>query len=240
MPFTILPVSTDDAADLSQVMMRAFSRDPHWALLWSSMPLEDIITDNTNRLRRNIINGRDQKRHQKAVDPVTGEVVGPVDWLEAQVPEPNKEDREGFERNYSQYTVDGKIKGLNYEIMTALSPLLEDTEEEILKTAGPCLVLDYICTAPHYQDRGVGSDLVRSGIKVAEDAGLKCYVMSTPAGLRLCESHGFKRVKTIVQDDSKWGSVEPHVNYFLVREVSRPMNTESKPITSVELREIEK
>ncbi len=70
------------------------------------------------------------------------------------------------------------------------------------------------------QGKGVATSLVQSGIKIAEDAGLECYVMSKPAGLKLYESHGFKLVKTVSQDVSKWGITEPDVNHFLVKEVS--------------------
>jgi ribosomal protein S18 acetylase RimI-like enzyme len=41
--------------------------------------------------------------------------------------------------------------------------------------------------------------------------------MSTEAGLRLYEKHGFKIVKRIVQSVEEWGGTIPHVHYFLVK-----------------------
>ncbi|KAJ0158433.1 hypothetical protein CTA2_11585 [Colletotrichum tanaceti] len=221
-------VSTDDdAAGLSQVMMRAFYRDPHWRLLWGSMPLEDIIASCENRLPRNLVRGRASRRHRKAVDAVTGEVVGYARWVlpegredlweDARVAEPSAQQAARYEARYSAYMADGKIKGLNSEITESLSPLLEKTEEDILKT-GEFLALDYIAVLPSRQQQGVGSMLVEDGLGVAEKADLPVYVMSTQTGLKLYQCHGFITVKTVEQDDSHWGSTEPHVNHFLVKE----------------------
>lgn len=82
-------------------------------------------------------------------------------------------------------------------------------------------MLDYICTTPEYQARGVAGQLLRSGIAVADAAGMRMYVMATPNGLHMYEKHGFKRVKTVTHDYSKWGEDELHVNYFLIREVPK-------------------
>ncbi|WQF81103.1 Putative GNAT domain, acyl-CoA N-acyltransferase [Colletotrichum destructivum] len=220
-------VSPEDAAGLSQVMMRAFYRDPHWRLLWGSMTLEDIIVSCENRLPRNLVKGRGSRRHRKAVDAVTGEVVGYARWVlpegqedlwkDAQVAEPSAQQAALYEARYSAYTVDGKIKGLNNEITESLSPLLEKTEEDILKT-GTFLALDYIAVLPDRQQQGIGSILVEDGLRVAEKAGLRVYVMSTQTGLKLYQGHGFISVRTVEQDDSQWGSTEPHINYFLVKE----------------------
>ncbi|OHW96514.1 GNAT family acetyltransferase [Colletotrichum incanum] len=136
---------------------------------------------------------------------------------EDQVEEPSTEQLKRYEALYDAYTVNGKIKGLNNDIMESLSPLLEKTKEDILKTAN-LLALDYIAVFPDRQKQGIGSVLLEDGISVAEGAGLRTYVMSTPTRLKLYEGHGFVRLKTIIQDDFKWGSTEPHVNHFLVRE----------------------
>jgi ribosomal protein S18 acetylase RimI-like enzyme len=78
--------------------------------------------------------------------------------------------------------------------------------------------LDYITTDPERQKSGIGSLLLESGIREADKAGMKCYVMSTEAGLRLYEKHGFKIVKRVVQSVEEWGGKIPHVHYFLTRE----------------------
>ena len=80
--------------------------------------------------------------------------------------------------------------------------------------------LEWLCTAPEYQRQGIGKALVQSGIRIAEAAGLPMEVMATPNGLKLYESLGFRRVETLTHDCSKWGYNEPHMNYFLVRDVT--------------------
>ena len=80
------------------------------------------------------------------------------------------------------------------------------------------LGLDYITTIPSHQSCGVGGLLLRDGLAQADAAGLKTFVMSTPAGLKLYEKHGFEWVSTIVQDDSKYGGTGSHVSVFLVRQ----------------------
>ncbi len=132
-------------------MMTAFSHDPHWRLLWSPLnsplPLPAIITSTAARLPRNLTTGRETKRHQKAVDVSTGQIVGYARWLlpesekrekgfewpEAQVAEPSVEEKEEFEKKYKNEVDErGRLKGLNYDVMDKLSPRLEEAEEEIL------------------------------------------------------------------------------------------------------------
>ncbi|KZL83399.1 gnat family acetyltransferase protein [Colletotrichum incanum] len=192
--------SPEDVSSLSQAMIRACYHDPHWRLLWGSMSLE---------LPRNLVKGRVFRCNRKAIDIATGEIVDYARWLlpegeemrceEDQVEEPSTEQLKRYEALYDAYTVNGKIKGLNNDIMESLT-------------------LDYIAVFPDRQKQGIGSVLLEDGISVAEGAGLRTYVMSTPTRLKLYEGHGFVRLKTIIQDDFKWGSTEPHVNHFLVRE----------------------
>lgn len=74
--------------------------------------------------------------------------------------------------------------------------------------------------------------LVKSGLQFADRLGIKTYVMSEPAGLKLYLRLGFKLVETVSTDYSQYGGTEPTVEYFLIREaspdpayVNRPMAT---------------
>jgi len=137
MPYKIESVTTKDAPSLSPVMMKAFSHDPHWRLLWAPLsqplPLDSIITSTTARLPRNLITGRMTKRHQKAIDISTGQIVGYARWLLPESAPPSLQWPEAQVAEPSEVEKDGKLKGLNYEVMDKLSPLLEEAEEEILK-----------------------------------------------------------------------------------------------------------
>jgi hypothetical protein len=66
--------------------------------------------------------------------------------------------------------------------------------------------------------------LLRGGLAQADAAGLKTFVMSTPAGVGLYEKNGFVSVRKVLQDISKWGGEGPHSSTFLIRE---PISTSS-------------
>jgi GNAT superfamily N-acetyltransferase len=79
------------------------------------------------------------------------------------------------------------------------------------------LVLDYLTTDPAFWRRGIASMLVQSGLKVGDQYGIKVYVMSEPASLKLYLNHGFELLETVSTDYSKYGGTEPTVEHFLVR-----------------------
>ena len=60
--------------------------------------------------------------------------------------------------------------------------------------------------------------LVKSGLDIADRYGLRTYVMSEPAGLKVYLNHGFKLVETVSVDYPQYGGTEPLVEHFLVRE----------------------
>lgn len=83
-----------------------------------------------------------------------------------------------------------------------------------------CIALEYLTTHPDYWRQGVGSMLVQSGLRVADQYGIKTYVMSEPAGLKVYLNHGFRVVDEITVEYAKFGGTEPTTHYFLVREAA--------------------
>lgn len=61
--------------------------------------------------------------------------------------------------------------------------------------------------------------LVKCGLQIADQYGIKTYAMSEPAGLKLYLNLGFKLVETVSTDYSQYGGTEPVVEHFLVRDV---------------------
>jgi hypothetical protein len=59
--------------------------------------------------------------------------------------------------------------------------------------------------------------LVQSGMKVADQHGMKIYDMSEPAALKLYLNFGFDLLETVSTDYSKYDRTEPTVEHFLVR-----------------------
>ena len=150
MPYIVQPIDPEkDNQGLSQAMMTAFIQDPHWALLWPGMSLEQIIDGSIHRLPQNLISGRERKRYQKVIETGTGEIVGYSRWLlpprlqgreaggkatfwpEAEIPEPTPEQREHYEAKWKSATVEGRMLGVNQEMVDALSPRLEEEDVKV-------------------------------------------------------------------------------------------------------------
>jgi hypothetical protein len=140
MSYTIEPVSVEDAPGLSKAMMSAMYRDPHWALLFGSKPLQDIIDDCTQRLPKALSSNREERRHQKVVDQSTGEIVAyarwilpegahGMEWLDAQVCEASREEMDRYEKAFEAVTTAGrKIRGMNMEMGSFLGKKLHEEE----------------------------------------------------------------------------------------------------------------
>lgn len=136
MRYVVQLVKVEGAPGLSRAMMSAFIQDPHWALLWPNMSLEEIIHGCTQRLPRKLITEREKKRHQKVVDTETGDIVGYARWImpkdsgitwnEAQVAEPTPEESQEYEERWKSVTVDGRPKGSQTAMVTEMSPRLRN------------------------------------------------------------------------------------------------------------------
>lgn len=156
-------------------------------------------------------------------------------WLEAQAPEGTQIEREEWEKQYRENTTGGQPIGMKGGgLMSYRSAPLEVVDARIMRN-GPflskyldlsdrfyskltiILALDYLTTDPDFWRRGIGSMLVQSGMKVADQYGMKIYVMSEPAALKLYLNFGFELLETVSTDYSKYGGTEPSVEHFLVR-----------------------
>ncbi|OKO92065.1 hypothetical protein PENSUB_12910 [Penicillium subrubescens] len=211
-------------------MMSARLTDPHWAFLWKDPNPKDIITKGALRVPWNLATGRDTKRHQKVIDVETGRVVGYTRWilpdclakqndvwLEAQAPEGTQIEREEWEKQYRENTKAGQPIGMKGGgLMSYRSAPLEVVDARIMRD-GPFLTLDYLTTHPDFWRRGIGRMLVQSGMKIADQYGMKIYVMSEPAALKLYLNLRFELLETVSTDYSKYGGTEPTVEHFLVR-----------------------
>jgi hypothetical protein len=144
MPFSTQPVVVGDAEALASTMMSAWYSDPQWQNLWHEPSLERIIAECALRLPWNLVNGRYDKRHQKAVQTEAGAIVGyarwilppslaSAAWLEARTAEPELEERKEFEKKFWGNCEDGRWRGLRHDVAAFRSRPLEDTNAEIMK-----------------------------------------------------------------------------------------------------------
>ncbi|KAH8802600.1 acetyltransferase [Xylogone sp. PMI_703] len=79
--YIITQCTISDGPALTADNIPAFWRDLHWILAWRHRTLEHHVAEVTKRFPRNLINNRETWRHQKAVDPETGEIVGYARWI---------------------------------------------------------------------------------------------------------------------------------------------------------------
>ena len=79
--YTISQCTMADGAALSYNNMSAFWQDPNWVLTWRHTTLEKHIIETAKRIPRNLLNDRETLRHQKAIDPETGHLVGYAHWI---------------------------------------------------------------------------------------------------------------------------------------------------------------
>lgn len=150
MPYSVQSIDLEcDCAGLSQVMIPAFMQDPHWALLWPDMSMEQVIDGCNRRLPQNLITARERKRYQKVVETETGEIAGYSRWIlppqlqgkgddgkttfwpEAEIPDPTAEQLEACEARWKSATVEGRMLGANQEFLEALRPRLEEEDARL-------------------------------------------------------------------------------------------------------------
>ncbi|EKG19135.1 hypothetical protein MPH_03656 [Macrophomina phaseolina MS6] len=129
--------------------MRSFYLDPHWASLWRGISLDKIIRDCAKRLPWNLVKASMGKRHQKVVDDESQKIVGYArwilpeeqddEWADALVKELDPERRRMYEQQFQDVTEEGKIRGLNSDMVEELSEAIEQAESQVRSTCGRLL-----------------------------------------------------------------------------------------------------
>ncbi|KAE9382226.1 hypothetical protein N431DRAFT_491429 [Stipitochalara longipes BDJ] len=197
----------------------------------------NLIDRSTKRFPWNLINKRELKRYQKAIDVASGEVVGYARWLlppeladekvwsEAQVGEPSPKDRELFERDFQESSLPNSKSG---EMIAFRAGGLEEAAKRIFDVY---VVVDFLTVKPAFQRQGVASLLVKSGCEIADAYHLKAYVIASPAGLKAYKGQGFNVVEIVSTDYSQFGAVEQYIHHFLVRQ---PVSPEPQAPSSIQ------
>ncbi|KAJ0332946.1 hypothetical protein COL5a_001674 [Colletotrichum fioriniae] len=212
--YTITGCTLADSDELTKNNIPAFWADPHWQLAWRHRTLEYHITQIAKRTPRNLINDPDTKRHQKAVDPTTGRIVGYARWIlpashaksiggapawpDAVVPSVSEEEEAEIRRVAATAHWDPKE-----ESDELLIPIRE-AEDEILSRKD-YMRLDYLAVHPDNQGKGIGTALVKSGLSRAKDLGLDVFIHAMEAGVDLYKRLGFVVKAEFLQDDTKYG-----------------------------------
>ncbi|PVH78623.1 acetyltransferase [Cadophora sp. DSE1049] len=225
--FKISGCTVSDGAAIAENSIPAFWQNPNWRLAWPHRTLTYHTSQVAKRIPRNLLNDRDTKRHQKAIDAVSGCVVGyarwslplshardvegrPV-WPEAVVPGVGEDEEREVRRSAAEVDWDP-----NQESDVLLGEL-RSIEGEI-EGRGVWMRLDYLAVHPEQQGKGIGTALVESGMREAKKLGLDIFIVAMPSGMGVYERLGFRVERELVQDDSMFGGTGDHRTYFMVFE----------------------
>ncbi|KAE8315837.1 acyl-CoA N-acyltransferase [Aspergillus transmontanensis] len=227
----IEPCFVGDAAALARNNMAAFWEDPNWVILWpKDMKQEFIIEQSAKRQPRNLLHDREKVRHQKAVYPSTGAVVGYARWIlppehctgengspawaEAQVPDVSEDEKKRYQELaesawWSPREDMNSLDDKNHVVM------------DRIRAEKPYIKLDYLAVHPENKGKGIGTALVASGIEYAERVGVPIFTMAFKAGRGIYARLGFQEVDRVIQDDSMYGGPGEYAAYFMIYDVQR-------------------
>ncbi|KAK1758881.1 hypothetical protein QBC47DRAFT_96605 [Echria macrotheca] len=228
--FTITGVKVTDGPALAANNIPAFWAYPHWRESWRHRTLEYHISQVALRYPRTLLRDRERARHQKVVDSKTGKIIGYARWM---LPASHvtvqaggldlvgEGDAEGGTPAWPEAQIPAVSADEEAEILrvaeTAVWDPDEDTpnpaldelrevEKEILTGEKPYLVLDYLVVNTAHQRRGVGTALVRSGLKEAVKLGLDVYVHAMPNGIGLYKRLGFREERRPTKKEGSSGN----------------------------------
>lgn len=151
MDYKIEPVDYADAPGLAETMMLAMSQSPHYTLLLSNTPIQDLIHDTSLRMPQNLTSNRDFLRHQKVIHIPTGKIVAYARWelpeletskdvwLDAQMVAPTPAQQRDFKESFDSTQLNNKRKMFNYEMGDFVGPKLGKVYNELVQSGGPYL-----------------------------------------------------------------------------------------------------
>ncbi|OLN87166.1 hypothetical protein CCHL11_03630 [Colletotrichum chlorophyti] len=232
-PWKIEPCTIADAPALARNNMSAFWTDPNWILLWpKDIELDFLIEQVTQRMPNNLLRDRAVLRHQKAVDPQTGDLVGYArwelparyadapEWADSQIADVSDEEREEFKRrSENAWWAPNFMEGID-----DCGP-----EKEKILAERDYISLDYLAVHPNGKGKGIGTALVENGMRLAEKMGVDLFILAFPAALNIYKRLGFKEIHSAYQDDTKYGGHGYWVT-LLTKEVSK--TDKAKPLAS--------
>ncbi|KAI0127674.1 acetyltransferase [Xylariales sp. AK1849] len=227
--YTISGCTVADGAALSANNIAAFWADPHWNLAWRHRTLGYHITQVAKRYPRNLLNNRDTKRHQKAIDPETGRLVGYARWYippeyitqpdgtpawpEAITPAVSPEEEAEIRRVAATAHWDP-----NCDADILLEPIQEIEDEILAKKL--YIRLEYLAVHPDNQGKGIATMLVESGMREAEKIGLDIFIYAMKAGVGVYKRLGFCIEKEFIQDDTVYGGPGEYYTCFMTYQQS--------------------
>lgn len=240
--------TVDDAAAVARNTGGAFWEEPMWKLQWTSDITQEFITEQLVKLQPlRLLRDRDALRHQKAVDPDTGELVGyarwrlpeerttatggELEWAEAQIPDVSAEKRKTLE--------DGEA-GAWWDPRTDVDELDDDNAAAGERATGgrphisghsflggtgllltACAELEFLGVHPRNKGKGIATSLVKEGIRQAQRMQLPILTVAYKAARGVYARAGFVEVERITKDDTRYGGNGEYTWYFMIYNVPK-------------------
>ncbi|KAJ5623932.1 hypothetical protein N7510_000241 [Penicillium lagena] len=229
---TISRCTVADSAAIAHNNIPAFWQNDNWRFSWSHRTLSQHLAEIVKRAPRNLINNRSIMRHQMAIDPETGRILGyarwklPVShattadglpvWPEALVPVVSPEEEAEIRRVAEMAVWDPNpaadgVEDVAPKCRAWIAVLLTNLHAD----------LDYLAVHPDNQGKGIVTALVQSGMDRARELGLDIFVLAFECGLGVYKRLGFRLDKDFTLDDSKYGGPGEYHFYFMTYESSK-------------------
>ncbi|KAK3329935.1 N-acetyltransferase-like protein [Apodospora peruviana] len=137
-------------------------------------------------------------------DKTPGEVVAFAKWVLFR--RPRTEEQWNVKQTFTEEMLG---KGTNIEVYSDFIERLHDERRQLAK-GNPVLLLNILAVTTHRQRLGAGSELLRQGLKIADELGLPSNLESSPMGYLLYKRFGFEDVSVVdLEVTKRWGPVKP-------------------------------
>ncbi|KAK5661885.1 hypothetical protein OQA88_9993 [Cercophora sp. LCS_1] len=222
----IEPVTADDGPAVARNTGGAFWEEPMWKLQWRSDVTQDFLIEQLlKRQASRLLRERAALRHQKAVDPESGRLVGYArwrlpdnrtitpdgtpEWAEAQIPDVGEDRKKELDTIAAEAWWDPR---------TDVDELDDDNDavKDRVVAGRSFLELEFLAVHPDNKGKGIGSSLVESGIRQAEKMGLPIIVVCYKAAQGVYRRLGFVEVDRITKDDTAYGGTGKYSWYYMV------------------------
>ncbi|RAL12578.1 GNAT family N-acetyltransferase [Aspergillus homomorphus CBS 101889] len=198
-----------DASQVTDVLLHSFSDAFNRRLF---PPTDDVRTWLTQKFTQDIKDAGNPSSGSTILKIVDESQRDPVIaafamWKfysgEQQQPEPPTKDQQSLSQKWPE--------SADQELCEDFFGIMDQERWEVMGDK-KFLYLDILATHPNYHRRGLGSQLLRWGLKQADEAGVETFLASTPQGRRLYEKHGFEVVR-------EYEVADGHVQASMVRSV---------------------
>ncbi|KXJ97689.1 acyl-CoA N-acyltransferase [Microdochium bolleyi] len=215
---TLRTARASDGPAIAQTKISAYWENGNWRLMWEPRTRGYVTEQSTKREPRNLLSDREHKRVQVAVDDETGRIVGYArwalpdrlvpEWLDGQVPAVSEAEEKQHAATHA---------GADWQHRRELDVLDEPISAMMkrLFALHEYMELDFLAVHPDFKGRGIASQLVASGITKAEEMGVRIFVHSLEASVRLYQRLGFQMLDHVTQDDSRFGGPGEYRSYIL-------------------------